>query len=98
MVWGESFRIDWQWRMNSDAASRNSTSIATSRIGEWRTLSDQVVPRRPDFRRDGEQYSAHPGHLKAVSGPFVLDPAPFARCGPENEGMRQSLQWPTLSD
>ena len=26
VVWGESFRMDWQWRMNADAASRNSTS------------------------------------------------------------------------
>src|SRR5258706_563883 len=52
MVWGESFRIDWQWRMNADAASRNSTS---SNLQNWwmRHGSRDGPPRRPEFRGGG---------------------------------------------
>src|SRR5438034_169538 len=67
MVWGESFRIDWQWRMNEEAASRNSTS---SNLQNWwmRHGSRDGPPRRPEFRRGGHGGRAGGGERRAGGG------------------------------
>lgn len=47
--------MDWQWRMNADAASRNCTSVLPPKIVGWRTLPESEESRRPEFRTDGGQ-------------------------------------------
>src|SRR5260221_6043948 len=67
MVWGESFRIDWQWRMNADAASPNSTS---SNLQNWwmRHGSRDRRATRPEFRRDGLGGGAAGAQQRAADG------------------------------